>query len=730
MFDQLFNLENFTFNVHAIPLIAVGMLIFIIGSSILWQGRKICKNVSFFLLCASFTIWLCSMGIVYLCNNVQSALLWYKVFTFFGVVSIMPSGYLFSVASSGLMKKQRNVVVGIYVFSYIIYFFALLTDKIIGSSRLYFWGYYPQYKPLSLIFIVFFVIVFTMLQRNLWDYYKRERIPIKKNQILIIMTGFMVAFFASTDFVPKFFDFPLYPFGYISLFIFTCLVAYSIIRYRAFDIETVFHKTILWILSFMLIVIPVFLLYKKAMPHMRHSNLLQFGFWTLSFMFFALYLRVVQPKVDHFFQRRKANLEEISSQFIEGLVHLKGLNNLIELIRNTISNSLYPQHIDIFIYNEDKRIYTLLTNGNKRIKEITFLKEDNEFLQWLKGNNKTVYKEFIYIDPRYRGIGLDARRYFKFTGAIVAIPLVVNAKLLGIINLGKKANLKRYTADEFHFLNTLKNESAIAISNSLLYDNMESQVRQRSKELVEMQKQLVQAEKLATVGTLAGGVAHEINNPLTAILTSVQMLLMSDEIADESDRESLELIEEATKRCRLIVQKLMVYARKPMDSADLVKVDFAEVIKNVINFLKYQLEQENITVITSIKDTGYFVEGNQNDLEHVVTNIILNGKDAIKQVKKSGTISISLKEKGDWLILDIQDEGAGIPADLKNKIFDPFFTTKDVGKGLGLGLSICQSIIDRHNGLINVESEPEQGTVFTIKLFKAGKGDRARNIKQ
>ncbi len=352
-------------------------------------------------------------------------------------------------------------------------------------------------------------------------------------------------------------------------------------------------------------------------------------------------------------------------------------------------------------------------------REITELKGDDQFLLWLAKNDKIPYREFVDIDPVYNPIREAAKDYFNLTDAILAVPLVLNEKLLGIINLGKKANLKRYNAADFHFLATLKNQSTIAISNSLLYENIEEQVRQRTKELMEVQKQLVQAEKLATVGTLAGGVAHEINNPLTAILANVQMLLAADPVDAQLDRESLELIEEATQRCRTIVKKLMVYAKKPLESREVSEVDLLDVVENVVSLLDYQLQQENIKIIVNAKDEEYLTRGNFNELEQVVTNIVLNARDAIKQIKKSGEIHMSLLKSGDWIKLQFQDEGVGIAKEIMPKIFDPFFTTKEVGKGLGLGLSICQAIVEKHKGLISVQSELSKGSTITVQFPKA-----------
>ncbi|RKY29654.1 MAG: hypothetical protein DRP74_08455 [Candidatus Omnitrophota bacterium] len=197
------------------------------------------------------------------------------------------------------------------------------------------------------------------------------------------------------------------------------------------------------------------------------------------------------------------------------------------------------------------------------------------------------------------------------------------------------------------------------------------------------------------------------------------MLLALNNSLDVDSKESLELIEEATKRCRTIVQKLMTYAKKPLETAEIYELNLLNVIKNVVLFLEYQLGQDNIKIIVDAKENAYSVMGNQNELEQVITNIVLNARDAIRQIKKGGNINISLSKSGEWIRIEIKDEGIGIPQEAIPKIFDPFFTTKEVGKGTGLGLSICQSIVEKHNGLIAVKSEPNKGSIFTIQFPKA-----------
>ncbi len=715
MVKQLLDLTNYDYNPHALPVMLAGVLIFFIGIFIFLQAKKNIKNISFFLFCMSSSLWLFTMGFVYFANNPQTALLWYKPFTFFGVANLTPNLYLFSVAASGFLKKQRVYVVATFVVTYVIYFLALTTDKFITMPTRYFWGYYPHYEPWNYLFLLTFAIVFFASQAHLKLAYKQEAVPIKRSQILTIRISLLFGFTAFFDFLAKIWAIPLYPFGFISMFILTCLLAYSIVKYKAFDIETVIHKTILWFFSFAIISVPILLSYWLVFPYMVKSTVAQMVFGLMSCVLFAIYMRLIQPRIDHFFQRRKANLEEISSEFAEKLVHLREVSHLVRQIKETIVNALYPQWVGIFIYNEKKKSYVIANRGNmeNRLSEFS---QRHGFLDWLQEKNEVVYRRFVAIDPKYSSIKDEAEDYFDKTGAMAVIPLVLNDALLGLINLDKKASLRRYNALDFHFLTTIKNQSAIAMSNSLIYQNIEEQVRLRTKDLVEAQEHLIQAEKLATVGTLSGGVAHEINNPLTAILTNVQMLLVFTEDGEAVDRESLELIEAATQRCRTIVQKLMAYSKKPVESDKMEEVNLGDALSRVVAFLKYQLEQDNIKIATEFEDGSHFVQGNHNELEQVITNIILNARDAIKQKKKNGCIHIFLSQKEGHVELKIQDEGDGIPTNVASKIFDPFFTTKDVGKGLGLGLSICQSIIEKHKGRITAESKSDKGAIFTIRL--------------
>ncbi len=240
-------------------------------------------------------------------------------------------------------------------------------------------------------------------------------------------------------------------------------------------------------------------------------------------------------------------------------------------------------------------------------------------------------------------------------------------------------------------------------------------IEEAYRELKKTQNQLIQSEKMATIGTLAGGIAHEINNPLGSILINTQMLL--NDIKDEEKRESLKLIEESARRCRDIVQNLLSYSRRH-ELEEFMPVNLNEVIDNSYNLIRHQLRMDNINVEIKYGNISN-VDGNANELQQVFTNLILNARDAIKKSGKRGTITIRTFQEDKFIVSEVTDNGSGIPEEYIKRIFDPFFTTKDIGEGTGLGLSIVYKIIEKHNGKIYVSSKLGEGTTFTIKLPKS-----------
>ena len=226
------------------------------------------------------------------------------------------------------------------------------------------------------------------------------------------------------------------------------------------------------------------------------------------------------------------------------------------------------------------------------------------------------------------------------------------------------------------------------------------------KEKERLEKQIFEAEKLASLGQLAAGVAHEINNPLTSVTLITEQLLK--EVEDGRVRRKLKVIERQVEGAARIARSLLNFARQV--TPEIRDVDINAILDKVLEELSVQMGR-----ISLEKDYGKLpkVKGDELQLRQAFTNVILN---AIQAIEGEGKITVKTRAERDAVVVTISDTGRGIPEEHLSRIFEPFFTTKELGKGTGLGLAIVHGIIERHSGKIEVESEVGKGTSFTITL--------------
>ena len=232
---------------------------------------------------------------------------------------------------------------------------------------------------------------------------------------------------------------------------------------------------------------------------------------------------------------------------------------------------------------------------------------------------------------------------------------------------------------------------------------------------VQLEEQLQISEKMASIGLLAAGVAHEVNTPLTGISSFTQMLL---EGADPSDPRTvlLEKIERQTFRAAKIVNGLLNLSRPGTASHERVEVDLNAVIMDVFSLLEHQFEVGSIKVRRELAPTMVSVLGIEHQLQQVFLNLFLNARDAMPS---GGWLSVTTRVEGDRVIAEVADTGSGIPSEQIARIYDPFFTTKAIGRGTGLGLSITYGIVREHDGTLHCDSAVGQGTRFAMALPQA-----------
>jgi two-component system NtrC family sensor kinase len=310
---------------------------------------------------------------------------------------------------------------------------------------------------------------------------------------------------------------------------------------------------------------------------------------------------------------------------------------------------------------------------------------------------------------------------------LVVRPVVALANATRLIGAGDLTNkIPVARTGELAVLGQWFNEMVGALSKARaerlqLLETLEHQVEERTAALKQAQTQLVQSEKLSSLGRLAASIAHEINNPLAGILTYAKLLvrmLEGGEIDDQTRStcvRHLKLVQRETERCTAIVRNLLEFARqRPLS---LKEVDPSAVLDEAVSLVGHQAKLQGVAIVRQVGALPA-IQADFGQLRQAFVNIMLNACEAMKD---GGTLAISCQPSpgGGGVELVFSDTGSGIPPDRLAKIFDPFFTTKEMGTGLGL--SVVYGIVERHHGTINIESEVGKGTTFTIVLPAARK---------
>ena len=259
---------------------------------------------------------------------------------------------------------------------------------------------------------------------------------------------------------------------------------------------------------------------------------------------------------------------------------------------------------------------------------------------------------------------------------------------------------------------------------------------QADQEREMMSQQVIETGKLASIGELAAGIAHEINNPVAIMVEEAGWIedLLEEENPPIEQSDNLDEIHRALrqihtqgKRCKDITHKLLSFARKT--DSRIQEVSINDALDEVVYLSEQRSKYSNIKINKHFENNLPNIQASETELQQVLLNIVNNALDAME--KSGGEINIRSKRKDDVVVITLEDTGPGIAQANLQRIFDPFFTTKPVGKGTGLGLSICYGIINKMGGHIDVQSEVEKGTAFTISLpVNQSKGAQAQPLKQ
>lgn len=584
------------------------------------------------------------------------------------------------------------------------------------------------YKP----FIILYFIILTYAFYELILAY-RVSSGNKKTQVGYFLLGMLVGFSGGlTNFLPCY-STAVYPVGNFTIPIYCLVVTYAILRYRLLDISIAVTRTGIFIAVYSLVLgIPFALAFGW---HEKLNALLGSNWWMVPLVsstilatagpFIYLY---IQKKAENRLLQEQKRYQATLRQASLGMGRIKDLKKLMNLIVYIVTRTVHLEHSSIYLFDDFEKKYFIEASRNRNKPKtngaIEYTSPLTRYLYKIK--EPIVYEEIKQRTQDYQDKELVlVESALRELDAAVVVPSFIEQKLLAIVVLGRKLSGKLYSEDDLAVFSILANQAALAIENAQFYEDVKR-----------TQEQLFQAEKMATIGTMADGLSHQINNRLHALgfiagdaLDSIKLkggTVVSPEakeLIDEIQR-ALVRIQDNVKQGGEVVQGLLKYTRK--GEAGFGPVDFDQLVNASIDMAQYKVKLEQITIIKDYSAQAVpKIYGNFTQLQEVFFNLIDNAHDALMQRKNEKnepnykpTLRIAAEKKEEIIQISVLDNGIGVKEEDQNKIFTPFFTTKlSSKKGTGLGLYVIQKIIEEnHKGKVTMSSEYMTGTLITIIL--------------
>ncbi|NBH65576.1 nitrogen regulation protein NR(II) [Phocaeicola sartorii] len=396
-------------------------------------------------------------------------------------------------------------------------------------------------------------------------------------------------------------------------------------------------------------------------------------------------------------------LKQLLSEFNRSLMLIADKQLLISNFLSKVNQIIPVQGIFLFLPDENTEKYKM---QGLEDKNVSYFMGRGKLMNWLAVNERPLVVSESSSLLSY--FSEEERKLLSRLNAELVYPLNVMNRISGILVMGKKVNGKEFDKKELELLSLLFGQAAFAIEHASLYEIQRDRL-----------KRMYRTDRLAVLGELAAGAAHEIKNPLTSIRSTIQYLSNDFDVESEKGQMMHELLNE-TERINKIVQGLLSFARP--SELNSMEVNLEQLINQTLLLVNNTLKKQRIEV-----EFEYFTEqttimGDAEQLKQVCLNIILNAVEAMKENDESHprTLYISMEEgtlidvRSRYLLISFEDTGKGIDEEDIENVFNPFFTTKE--EGTGLGLAICFGIINRHKGELEVRSTLGKGTCFTIKL--------------
>ncbi len=695
--------------IAAIANLCIGL--FVIGFA---PKRRI--NQLYLSLSTCGALWNLGVFFLFLKHDPESALFWARLLQN-GVILIPP--LFLHLIYHLLGKRNSKLLAGTYGIA--IAFVSLnLSGHLINDIKTVTYPNgvqhsYGQGGALYASFMLFLLSsMFIIVKKLLWAIRTTTGIKHEQFKYLLLALGITLAG-GLNDMMPivsvqnyPMFNVPVYPFGSIAIIGWAFIIAYAILKHRLMDIDVVIKKSVTYSALLLLLLVPcyVMLIAGQSVFFGRVDRGFSALFLTLltvaTFVFPRLKTRT-ERTIEQVLFKGKYDYRDTLARFSQDLVTIINLDTLLNRTLTVLADTMEITRAWAWLYHRGSDRFQLQasTSEDHMLTGEVFLPMSHVLLEELAVRPRVLVTEELEryeINPNAVALGAALREL----DCEACVPLSAKGRLIGVIMLGRKTEGGIYSEEDLKLLATLGNEAAIAVENARLYEDLKQQ-----------QTQFLRAQRLATVGHLAAGLAHEIRNPLVAVKTFLQLL--PERLDDEEFRTSfLEMTSSEVERITHLLNQLLEFAR-PSDPVyrpeDLVKT-----ADQMATLAKNEAFKRGISLTTRYDAGVPLVTMDAKQMKQVVQNLLNN---AIQATPEGGTVHLDIRRhrgpEGEAQVqLEVSDTGRGIAEEDLDKLFTPFYTTRDAGTGLGLAMA--HRIIIDHHGTISVKSQLDSGTQFTITL--------------
>jgi signal transduction histidine kinase len=552
----------------------------------------------------------------------------------------------------------------------------------------------------------------------------------------------------------------------LTVVLFPLSIGYAIVKHDLFEIDAMVKRSVYYIAITATLGLAYlgFLSATDFALHsteFSHSPLFPLSF-TLAVVIFINPLKdAVQRAVDRVFFRLRYNPKEMLQVASAALASTLQLGDIVSFIWNTISGTMGILSGWVFVLSPDGIQYGPIYPDDG--SEAPRLSANHPLADCIRRRHGRVLSRYdLEEESAYGEDGDRARQAFEVLHAQLIVPLILKGDLIGFLALGQKESGAFFSIDDIGFLTALANQGAVSIANAIAYREIQNlnsvleqrvadrtaqlsksnadlqasvrQVEQAYRDLQRSQEELGRAEKMATLGRLAAGIAHEMNTPLGASMTSLKLLqdLVDEYNASSTDpqvtpddhREIAKEMNKLVGSTRDWLRKAAAHIRslklhtRALQNTEPAVFSVTDTIEDVRLLLSHRLRAAQSALVVHCSANNVTLYGDPGKLGQALTNLVSNAIDANADAGRAGAeIRIDVSEEGGGLVIRVRDCGRGIPPEHSSRIFEEFFSTKSMGEGTGLGLPIARDIVSNFfGGMLSVESSSEQGSVLTIHL--------------